>query len=630
MAPLRRRTRSAFFLGSLLLAGALAPAGCDCSAGNDPPGGGGSGAGNTGGGVNQGGGFEGCPRCELGMHIDCEGNQTDCDAQELVCDPGLGCVACTPGAEGCIGNEVHECDENGQPNGPLVEVCDVSAGLTCDNGVCKTGCEIAADSPSNVGCEFWVVDLDQQDGFNDPASEPFGVALSNAGDAQANVTIEINNANPGEPLSLTQVYNGSVPANGLVTVSLGSRELDCGTVPNDYDSPGTCLSSKAFRVTSSAPIVVYQFNVFTNQYSNDASLLLPSNALGQTYRIIGWNAGHPVDLNFPGLDVGVDRSYITVVGTQPGTEVTVKPSWKIKGNPPIAATPAGGDITVTLGPFDVLNLETDDGTLQDDPKTVADLSGSAVYSSKPVAVFSGVESTQAPGAWEIPTYPGWSDEDTCCLDHLEDQMFPVEAIGMKYVITRSPIRSTSGFREPDIIRFVGAAETANVQTTLPPPYNSFSIAPGEVVTTWTQSDITVTSDKPVIVGQLLIANQYVDGPYIGDPSLTIFPPVEQYRQEYVILTPGSWSANYVVISAEVGSMVTIDGAAPAGCVVEPAGSIDGVSYESRRCPLSEGAHQLNGDKPFGITAYGYGSAGSYAFAGGADVQKIYEPPPPAE
>jgi hypothetical protein len=40
-----------------------------------------------------------------------------------------------------------------------------------------------------------------------------------------------------------------------------------------------------------------------------------------------------------------------------------------------------------------------------------------------------------------------------------------------------------------------------------------------------------------MVGQLLVSNQYVDGPYIGDPSLTVFPPVEQYRTEYVILTP---------------------------------------------------------------------------------------------
>jgi hypothetical protein len=122
----------------------------------------------------------------------------------------------------------------------------------------------------------------------------------------------------------------------------------------------------------------------------------------------------------------------------------------------------------------------------------------------------------------------------------------------------------------------------------------------------------------------------VDGPFIGDPALTVYPPVEQYRSEYVILTPGSWDQNWVVIAAEVGATVTIDGAAPAGCIVESAGALDTVQYESRRCPLTQGAHQLSGDKRFGIVAYGYGSAGSYAFAGGADVKPIYEPPPPPE
>ena len=52
-----------------------------------------------------------------------------------------------------------------------------------------------------------------------------------------------------------------------------------------------------------------------------------------------------------------------------------------------------------------------------------------------------------------------------------------------------------------------------------------------------------------------------------------------------------------------------------------------VSYESRRCVIQEGAHRLAGDKPFGVVAYGYGPVGSYAFAAGADVRRIYDPPP---
>jgi hypothetical protein len=419
------------------------------------------------------------------------------------------------------------------------------------------------------------------------------------------------------------VQQVSVPAGSLQAIILPTRELDCGVKPNDYASPGTCLSSRAYRITSSAPIVVTQFNVFANAYSNDASLLLPTNALGKVYRIIGWPAGHPL----PVLGI-IDRAYVTIVGTQAGTQVTVNPSWRIKGNPPIAPTGKGGTITATLGPFDVLNLETDDATIQDDFKVAADLSGTAVTASAPVAVFSGVETTEAPGGvLDVPTPPGWMTGDTCCLDHLEEQMFPVESVGSNYVIARSPVRSTGGFREPDIIRFVGAAETAMVTTSLPSPFDAFTLQPGEVKTTWTQDNITITATKPVMVGQILVSNEYVDGPYIGDPSLTVFPPVEQYRTEYVILTPSSWTQSWVVIASEVGKVPTIDGAPTTGCITEPAGVVMGVTYESRRCPLTDGVHRLSGKSPFGIVAYGYGSAGSYAFVGGADVKHVYDPPP---
>lgn len=538
------------------------------------------------------------------------------------CATGVGCVTCTPGHAVCDGNDVRRCGADGRV-GEVTRTCDVAAAMLCRNGACVPACQVSETQPSNVGCEFWAVDLDQQDSFNDPASAPWGVALSNVGVSPARVTVEINTAPVGQPVRTMVVQEVTVDPGSLRALTLPTREVDCGTRPNDYASPGTCLSSNAFRIRSTSPVIVYQFNVFTNASSNDASLLLPASSLGRVYRAIGWPAGHPVRV-FGNI---VDRSYVTVVGVRPNTRVTVRPTWRIRGNPPVAATLPGGEIVATLGPFDVLNLETDDATLADDLTRVADLSGTSVVSTEPVAVFSGVESTGAPsGVLTVPTPPGWESDQTCCLDHLEDQMFPVESIGTRYVIPRSPVRSTTGFREPDILRFVGAAEPATVTTTLPPPFDSFTLRPGEVRTTWTQDNVVVTSDRPVIVGQILVSNQYVDGPYIGDPSLTVFPPVDQFRSDYIILTPGSWTQSWGVVVAEPGAAVTVDGRAPAGCVTEPAGMLAGVAYESRRCPLAEGVHRFAGERAFGVVVYGYGRAGSYAFVGGADVRRIYDPP----
>lgn len=595
--------------------------------------------GSTNNGGQSGGGGSGasdgavtCGFCFVKDYTPCEnGNPGPVITCPDACVPGKGCLPCNPSTNVCVGNEVHKCADDGMSSEELVEVCDVQNGKLCSDGKCGTACEIAEEQSSNVGCEFWAVDLDQIDGDtiigpSDPSKMPWGVVLSNAGQSQANVTIEMNEAPPGQPPQPVVVAQVSLQATSLEKIVLPTREVDCGLQPDDYAAPGTCLSSQAFRITSSAPIIVYQFNVFENAFSNDASLLLPTHSLGKVHRIIGWGAGHPF-LPIPIPGAGVDRSYVTVVGTQANTQVTVKPSWRIRGNPPIAATAAGGEIVATIGAFDVLNLETDDGTFQDDPITMADLSGTSVVATAPVAVFSGTESAGSPGPFDVPKPPGAGDDVTCCLDHLEEQVFPAEAVGKNYVITRSPVRSTGSFREPDVIRFLGVAEPANVTTTLPPPYNSFTLQPGEVKTTWTQNNFSVVSTAPVSVGQILVSQGYVEGGAVGDPSLTIYPPVEQYRTEYVILTPGSWIENWVVIAAEVDAEVVLDGTTTLGCMTEPAGTVENITWESRVCPLNEGVHELHGTKPFGIVAYGYGAAGSYAFVGGADVKKIYTPPP---
>ncbi len=536
-------------------------------------------------------------------------------------DAGADVSVCSPGTSVCVGEEVHPCTPDGQVGLEVIETCDPGLGMTCAEGKCQSACELALVNPSNLGCEFFAADLDQQDAFNDPASAPWGVVLSNAGKGAAVVTIEINEAPPGQPLQLSEVKKVTVQPGTAESVVLPTRELDCGTKPNDYYSPGTCLSSRAVRITSSLPIAVYQYNVFANSYSNDASLLLPTHALGSKYRVLGWGAGHPILIEGPGIPYILDRSYVTVVGVHPDTQVVVTPSWRIAGNPPIQATEPGGEISVKLGPFDVLNLETANGTLQDAVETMADLSGTLVQSTKPVAVFAGVESAGVPGAFKVPTFPGWQQEDSCCLDHLEEQLFPVEAIGLSYVVARSPVRSTSGFREPDVIRFVGAEKAATVKTSLPAPFDSFSLAPGEVKTTWAQNNFVVEATAPVLVGQLLVSGQFCQGAQIGDPSLTLMPSVDQFRSEYLVQMPAGWNESWIVLATEVGTTTLMDGLPPAGCTVEPAGQAADVAYESIRCKVSEGVHSLSGSKPFGVVVYGYGTAGSYAFAAGAMLPK---------
>lgn len=489
----------------------------------------------------------------------------------------------------------------------------------CTGSGCVATCASILGQSTSLGCEFWAADLDQQDGGgNDPASAEWGVVITNPGTSDASVTVEINTATPGQPLATSVVSQVNVPKGGTQTVKLPTRELDCGAKPNDYTAPGTCLSSRAFRITSSAPVTAFQLNALSpSAFSNDASVLLPSHALGKAYRVLGWGAGHPIPIDIPGSPKIIDRSYVTIVGVKPNTSVTVAPTWRVRGNPPISATLPGGQLSVKLGPFDVLNLETDDATTADDPVTLADLSGTLVQSDQPVAVFSGVESGGVPGPFAVPTPPGWATGDTCCLDHLEEQVPPLQSLGTAYVVARSPVRASGGFKEPDVIRFVGGSDASSVTTNLPAPFASFTLAPGEVKTTSSQGDVTVTATKPILVGQLLVSKQYVSATGVGDPSLLIVPSVDHFLTDYLIPAPPSWDQSWIVITAQAGAPVTIDGAAPTGCSSQAAGSVGGVGYETRRCPVIAGTHRVTGAKPFGAAAYGYGSSSSYAFSGGS-------------
>ena len=51
------------------------------------------------------------------------------------------------------------------------------------------------------------------------------------------------------------------------------------------DIDGTGIFDRAFKISSTQPVIVYQFNPLNNEgvASNDASLLLPKEGLGREY-----------------------------------------------------------------------------------------------------------------------------------------------------------------------------------------------------------------------------------------------------------------------------------------------------------------------------------------------------------
>jgi hypothetical protein len=139
------------------------------------------------------------------------------------------------------------------------------------------------------------------------------------------------------------------------------------------------------------------------------------------------------------------------------------------------------------------------------------------------------------------------------------------------------------------------------------------------------------SSAPVSIEQILVSQGWVDDwkpGHGGDPSMILYPAYQQYRDRYVFLTPSTFSADYVVISAPVGTTVLLDGGDIRGtefmmlCTYETAGEVDGTVFEAVTCPVEDGAHTVEADLPVGIMVYGYYNVGSYGYAGGSDLERI--------
>ncbi len=602
---------------------------------------------------------EGVVECRGASLVRCEQNVPvvldDCGARGQACAPQfLKCTPCLPGELTCEGASVLQCEPDGQRRTPI-ETCDGDRGYACRRGICTQLCEEATRQKSNIGCEYWPVDLDNAvTNQGNAALQQFAVIVSNPQpDLAARVTIEEDIAKPGEPANVRVVGTASVGVRRLEIFKLGPKEVDGSTTDRPNEGTHTALTRGAFRIRSDVPIVAYQFNPLdnVNVFSNEAALLLPTAALGgsgRAYVVAGW----PQTIarsDDPGGNFNTDlRAFLTIVGTAPDTKVHLKTTARIvPGGPFPKGVPKGAEVDAVLQPFEVLNLET--GELN------ADFTGSTIDTTAPIAVYVGSEASDAPFFTTLA-------ERSCCADHLEEQLTPLRAVGKSYVVGRMPNRSRAlaaagavigEFPEPELYRVVAAASgPTRVTSTLPPPWDSFTLdGEGSNVTIPALQDFILSADKPVIVADVQVSQEaagVVRGLPGGDPSLTFVPPTEQWRNDYILLTPDKYAFDFLVITAPFGATVFLDGLPIDGkvCDVAPGDGLDEKTRKTKdppftvyRCQLSfpvidpqqpapnnlspgrqnDGVHRVQSDYPIGVLVYGFDSFVSYAYAGGTEL-----------
>ena len=584
----------------------------------------------------------------------------DCGKKSLQCAPSLlSCVPCVPGTGACQGQltEICKADGSGYDTG---STCDTTKGFACRGGSCVELCQQADQQHSNVGCEYWAVDLDNAvvSAADNAASEQYAIVVSNAEpDVVTDVTIDEDDAAPGSPANLRTVATATIPAGSLEVFKLGPREVD-GSPDGEFNTgAGTALTRHAYRVRASMPIVAYQFNPLenVNVFSNDASQLLPYSALSSSggttsYLVDGWPQTIATS-SVPSQNFGVDlRAFIAIVGTRPDTHVHVQTTARvIPGGPLASGLDVGASADFVLQPFEVLNLETGDFD--------ADFTGTTITANQAVALFPGSEASDA------PFYSTLADR-FCCADHLEDQLPPIHTVGKKYALSRMPSRSKivqaagadlGGVDEPELYRVLAVATgTTHVTTTLPAPWDKFDLAQGKDVVLVAHQDFLLSASQAAIVMDVQVSQQAANVPNGlpgGDPSTTYVSPIEQWRGDYVLLTPDKYNFDFLVISAPSDAHVYLDGLLLDATVCD-IGPGDGLSaaergsptppYLSYRCQLSfplidsktnkvspgkqnDGAHHVQADEPVGIVVYGFDSFVSYAYAGGTDLREIFVP-----
>jgi len=526
--------------------------------------------------------------CDMNGDVD---HTEECDgAAGEFCLFGTGCVVCYPGTYDCDGFDVLECLPDGSGY-QVVDTCEEELGEVCTNGECVQLCDLAEQTDSTIGCRFYAVDMDQHD--LGPETIQYAVALSNVHDTlTATASVETSDG-----ATWTPVWSAQVGPQQLVTVNLNDAHVD----ESAFHDEG------AYRITSSIPIIAYQFNPVdgASSYLSDASLLLPVSAYDSVYRIPGWRQA--VD------NTGtIQHSSLNVVASVDNTTVVVTPSITTAGGSGISPAGPGQPVTIQMDEGDYFQIASD----QDQ----AALAGTLIETSPttPVAVFAGHECAL------IPT-------TDCCCDHLEEQIFGIQTWGESYVAARIPHRGPPpeeglwqvvAGNDPVDLTFEAHAEV----TGLP---GAVSLAAGEVAEFWVSGstgnpgDFTVNGTDAFLLTQYMISAYASPDPNLGDPAMVQTVPVEQYLDSYVVLVPSTWQNDYMIITRPIGALVAIGGVSIDAWPAWSESAVIGSSgFEAVRLSVADGVHVLDGSDPFGVVVVGFDLHDSYAYPGGLNQQRI--------
>lgn len=377
---------------------------------------------------------------------------------------------------------------------------------------------------------------------------------------------------------------------------------------------GQRKARQSFHLEATDDVTVYALS--QAQYTSDAFLVLPTDALGTKHFVMSYS-------NDPG---DVDRSNFTdntpsqyaIVAPFDSTVIYVKNSTR-------TFTPMPDTIRLNRG--DVFLVQSAIGN-----SSSFDLTGSQVDANKPIALFAGHQRTVVPGRAR-----GQLESRDCLIE----QMPPVSTWGKNAVIAPyqpQPILTPGG---EDRYRVLAAYDSTEVRID---GVGLINLNKGQFYEGDANNPIRIKSKRPILVAQYKRTSTNRNTPVganpllVGDPFMMIISPPEQFLNSYRFINAQAFEdssrlnqsniivdvykqqfVNVVALDTTIAS-ISVDGV-PVN--VSDFRKIPNSEYSYAILKMRDGAHEIKGDSGIGIYVYGYGSANSYGYVGGMAF-KLYD------
>lgn len=403
----------------------------------------------------------------------------------------------------------------------------------------------------------------------------------------ASVKVEIPSINYTQNYTVTKgqvTVSNPIPKSG----NQDTRIADTGTY------------NHGIHITSTEDIVAYAH--IYNQSVSGASLLFPTNTLGQEYYALSYSQFS----NDP-----FSNSFFFVVATEDNTLVEITPSAPNKNNKEV-----NKPFTVKLNRGQIYSvLGTTNGITGSDltGSKIKSISSNSSGSCKKIAVFSG--------AGKISIGSG----NTGSADNLFAQAFPIVAWGKKYLTVPTSPQPNNFYRicvsDPSTIVKLNGNTIPNTQLV-----NNFyyQFKNSNISGTGAALPNLIESDKPILVAQYCTTQGTEGNPNTspgGDPEMILLSPVEQTINDITLYSANRFNIiqSYINVVVKKGGEKSfkLDGNLITDSFkVHPSES----NYYYATLNVSAGSHNLYSDTGFNAIAYGFGAAESYGYNAGTNLR----------